>query len=123
MLPFIISGLEAPPGPEAPPGRDEHFLQAGLCLPYNLQRPSDLGLPASPPDSLCAPGLPHLPLCLLPSLGAPAINPLKATHRMWSTMDLPLLRNIYSVLFANCNSELFTEGLVRDRGYWGQIPS
>lgn len=26
--------------------------------------------------------------------------PPKATHRMWLTMDLPLLCNVYSVLFA-----------------------
>lgn len=37
-------------------------------------------------------------------------------------MDLPLLRNIYSVLFAKCESELLTLGLTRGRACWGGSP-
>lgn len=41
---------------------------------------------------------------------------------MWSAMDLPLLRNIYSVLFAKYDSELLTVGLTRGRACWGGSP-
>lgn len=46
----------------------------------------------------------------------------KATHRMWSAMDLPLLRNIYSVLFAKYESESLTMGLTRGWDCWGGSP-
>lgn len=58
---FYHKQLADAPGGGAPPGRDEHCLQAGLCLPCSLQRPSDPGVPASPPASFCAPQLPCLP--------------------------------------------------------------
>ena len=32
------------------------------------------------------------------------------------------MRNVYLVLFAKFESELFTEGLVRHRGRWGREP-
>ena len=109
MLTFIITSGPADGSEEAPPGRDELCLQVGLCLTYNLQRPSALGAPASLLDSLHA-----RPTSLSISLGALAVArrhpPPKPTHRMWSAMELPLLRNAYSVLFAKYESELFTEG-------------
>lgn len=37
-------------------------------------------------------------------------------------MDLPLLRNIYSVLFAKYESELLTVGLTRGQNCWGGSP-
>lgn len=38
-------------------------------------------------------------------------------------MDLPLLRNMDSVLFAKYESELLTPGLTRGRACWGGSPS
>lgn len=111
MLSFITSMLVD--GRGAPPGRDEHCLWAGLCLPYNLQRPSVLGTPTSLPEPPCPPAAPPPLLC---SLGAPAITPLKATHRMWSAMELPLLRNVYCFICQIHESELLTERLARGIG-------
>jgi hypothetical protein len=66
--------------------------------------------PQAYPHTACMP-LAALPPTL-PSLGAPAVTPPHtASHRMWSAMDSPLLRNIYSVLFAKHESlELLTKG-------------
>lgn len=82
-----------------------------------IQRPLDLG--ASPQDSLHTSSCPSSHSMF--SWGSSYHSP-KATHRMWSAMDLPLLRNIYSVLFAKYETELLTLGLTRGRACWGGSP-
>lgn len=82
-----------------------------------IQRPLDLG--ALPQDSLHASSSPTSHSMF--SWGSSYHSP-KATHRMWSAMDLPLLRNMYSVLFAKYESEFLTPGLTRGRACWGGSP-
>lgn len=84
--------------------------------PLQFARPSAPGTPALPQDSLHA--LP--PVCLLLGL---QLSPHQATHRMWSTLDLPLLRNIYSVLFTKYESLSCHQGASNRQGYWGRNPS
>lgn len=75
----------------------------------------------TPPQITSMP--PAAPLPTLFSWDSSYHPPLpKATHRMWSAMDLPLLRNIYSVLFAKYESELLAMGLTGGWDCWGGSP-
>lgn len=90
----------------AAPGAASRWTPAGLWLPDGLWRPSDWGPRPVPPTQhpLCPPAAPPPSL---PSLGTPTTT----THRMWSPVDLPLLCNVHSVLFANRERQ--------GRGCWG----
>lgn len=98
---------------------DQEGVSAPLGMDFvssTTQRPRDLG--ASPQDSLHASSRPtsHSVLVGL-QLSLP-----QSTHRMWSALDLPLLRNTYSVLFAKYESELLTPGADRRQGLLGREP-
>ena len=73
--------------------------------------------PTSLPDSLRARQLPYLPFYF--SWGSSYYRP-QASHRMWSAMELPLLRNAYSVLCAKYESLSCT---LRGRDCRGESPS
>lgn len=109
---FIMNRLGLQAGPSAALGL------AGLGPHYGAQRPSDprINLQAA---SLHPPPRPPLPRLLM-GLQLP---PSKAAYRMWLALDLPLLRNIYSVMFANCERlEVLTPGGSERQGLAGRKP-
>lgn len=101
------------------PGRYECYLGGELCFLYNSKTSRLWSLFPRRPDSLHASSYPTSHSTF--SWGSSYHSP-KATHRMWSAMDLPLLRNIYSVLFAKYESELLTMVLTRGWDCGGGSP-
>lgn len=79
--------------------------------PLQFMETFRLGAPASPPDSLHAPSYPT-PISTFSWDSSYQPLPSPATHRMWLPMDLPLLCNVYSVLFAKYER-------LRGGGCWG----
>lgn len=82
---------------------------AGMSTAFRLDFASptiyrDLQTLESWPHPQTASVLPNYPISLSTFSWVSSSQPPKATHRMWLTMDLPLLCNVYSVLFAKYES-------------------